>query len=114
MVAQTEKSIVVAILKYLNSLPGCYAIKTHGSKLSSGQPDIIGCIKVPKKQGWPCRCGISLALEVKRPGGAATKLQESILAKWQEAGAIAAVVFGVEDVKKILEGAGLIGNPKRP
>ncbi len=89
--APLESSIVKGILKYLNNLPECYAIKTRGDYHQAGQPDILG--------SWQ---GRSLALEVKRPGGRVTQLQLAILAKWRQAGAVAGVVYGVEDVKKLI------------
>ena len=88
-----ESSITKSILKYLNGLPGCYAVKTRGDYRQAGQPDILGCYQ-----------GRTLALEVKRPGGKATPLQLATLAKWRQAGAVAGVVYSVEEVKKLLEG----------
>jgi len=44
------------------------------------------------------------ALEVKRPGRKPTKLQQAVLKKWEAAGAIAAVVTSVEEVKELLGG----------
>lgn len=89
----TEKAIVNAIKRYLDKLSECYVIKTHGSIYSAGQPDLLGCYK-----------GKTLALEVKRPGGKPTPLQLAVLKKWEAAGAIAAVVTSVEEVKTILQG----------
>jgi len=87
-----ESSIVKSILKYLNTLPGCYAEKTWGGPWgNAGRPDIDGCIN-----------GQTLKLEVKRPGGQLTKLQANKLARWKAAGAIAEVVRSVDDVKKII------------
>ncbi|WP_273483645.1 VRR-NUC domain-containing protein [Desulforamulus ruminis] len=90
----TERSIVNTILKYLNSLPECYAIKTHGGQYRGGQPDIMGSFQ-----------GRFLALEVKRPGGKPTKLQMEILKKWAAAGAIAGVVYSVDEVQKLIREA---------
>jgi hypothetical protein len=70
-------------------------VKTHGSVYSAGQPDLLGCYQ-----------GRTLALEVKRPGGRPTKLQLATLEKWRNAGAIAAVVRSVEDVRELLEERG--------
>ena len=89
----SEKSIVNSIKRYLDKLPGCYVIKTHGSAYGAGQPDILGCYQ-----------GRTLALEVKRPGRKPTKLQQAVLKKWEAAGAIAAVVTSVEEVKELLGG----------
>jgi len=87
-----ESSIQTAILKYLNSLPGCRARNNHGSAFSgAGTPDITACYY-----------GQHIEIEVKRPGGQLTKLQAHELAKWAEAGAITIVATGVEDVKLAL------------
>lgn len=87
-----EKSIVTAILKYLNSLPMCHAEKTHGGAFGAkGKADITGCLN-----------GRRLELEVKRPGEKPTKLQSVVLAKWSAVGAISAVVTSVDDVKAVL------------
>lgn len=80
-------------MRYLNSLPGCYAVKTRGDYRQGGQPDILGSYQ-----------GRVLALEVKRPGGRATPLQLATLAKWRQAGAVAGVVRSVEEVKNLMGG----------
>jgi len=88
----SEKSIVNSILKYLNSLPQCRAEKTWGGGYgNAGKPDITGCLK-----------GRRFELEVKKPGGKLTKLQEVTLRKWFEAGAITGVVHSVDEVKEVL------------
>lgn len=102
-----ERTVTTTILKYLNSLPRCYAIKTHGNAYSSGQPDILGCLD-----------GQAFALEVKRPKPmqdapvesrkalwralGATPLQVAMLEKWERSGAIVGVVRSVEDVERVL------------
>ena len=89
----SEKSIVTAIRKYLKSI-GAKTHKTHGSALGhAGTPDILGA-----------HAGRPLALEVKKPGGHLTKLQDHELAEWAKAGAIAGRVESVEDVKNLLKG----------
>ncbi|OPY59152.1 MAG: hypothetical protein A4E55_00369 [Pelotomaculum sp. PtaU1.Bin035] len=98
--APLESSIVKAILKYLNSLPECYAVKTYGDAKRAGTPDIDGCLK-----------GRSLKLEVKRPepyGTPLTKLQAETLERWRKAGAITGVVRSVQDVKELLQKEGVI------
>ncbi len=97
----SEKAIVNSIMRYLEKLPGCYVVKTHGSIYSAGQPDLLGCYQ-----------GRTLALEVKRPGGKPTPLQLAVLKKWEAAGAIAAVVHSVEEVKEILGGMGSVEQAK--
>ena len=58
----------------------------------AGWPDIIGVFR-----------GRALALEVKRPGGKATKLQLATLDKWKAAGALAGVVTSIEEARRIIE-----------
>jgi len=86
-----EKSIVNSIIKYLNSLPQCRAIKVSGDAKRSGEPD-IDCVYR----------GQAYKIEVKRSGGKATRLQKAILAKWAAAGAITGVVTSVDEVKELL------------
>ena len=89
----SEKAVVNSIKRYLDKLPECYIIKTHGSVYGAGQPDLLGCYQ-----------GRTLALEVKRPGEKPTALQQAVLKKWEAAGAIAAVVRSAEDVRELLDG----------
>jgi len=87
----SEASIVRSILRYLNSLDGCRAIKTHGGPLRGGEPDI-----------YAVKDGQFYAFEVKRPGGKPTKLQAATLDQWRAAGAVTAVVTSVDEVKEVL------------
>jgi len=87
-----EKSIVAGILKYLNGIEGCHAVKTHGSAFSGGQPDVDVCFH-----------GQTIKLEVKRPGKKATVLQEAVLEQWKAAGAVVGVVTSVDEVKEIIK-----------
>lgn len=87
-----EREIVAAIMRYLESLPGCFAWKTHGGMYgTAGIPDIIACIN-----------GRFCAFEVKQPGGRLTRLQEVALKKIEDAGGVAGKVTSVEDVKRLL------------
>ena len=89
-----ESSIVNRILKWLNQQPSCHAEKTHGGRWGrAGKPDITGCYR-----------GRRFDLEVKRPGAKPTKLQLATLKRWEEAGAITAVVTNLEEVKAIIKG----------
>lgn len=93
-----ETAIVNAILRYLRSLPGCVVRKRWGGGMGvAGDPDITGCIR-----------GRHFELEVKRPGGKPTPLQEKRLREWREAGAVVALVAGVEDVREALRSHGLL------
>ena len=88
----SEKPIVDRILKYLNDLPSCRAIKYHGSAYTrTGEPDIHGCYR-----------GVALKLEVKQPGEEPTRIQVKTLEKWAAAGAITGVVRSVDDVESLL------------
>ena len=89
-----EKTITNQILKYLKSLPECFAFKEHGGLYgTSGIPDIIVCYK-----------GKFLAFEVKTEKGILSKLQEMTIAKIQKANGMAFKVTSLEEVKEILKG----------
>ena len=87
-----EKSIVTSILRYLKTLPHCFAFKEHGGIYgTAGIPDIICCYK-----------GRFLGLEVKQPSGRLTELQKQTIDKINIAGGIALRVDSVADVKKVI------------
>ena len=89
-----ESSIVKAILKYLKTLPGCFAWKEHGGMYgTAGIPDIIACIG-----------GNFYGFEVKTERGKPTALQMATMRKIRTAGGIAVVVRSVDDVKAVLDG----------
>ena len=89
-----EKAITNQILKYLKSLPECFAFKEHGGLYgTSGIPDIIVCYK-----------GKFLAFEVKTEKGKLSKLQEMTIAKIRKANGMAFKVTSLEEVKEILKG----------
>ncbi len=88
-----EKDIVNRIIKYLKTVPQCFAWKQHGGMYStSGIPDIIACIN-----------GRFLAFEVKTEKGMLTKLQEITIQRIKEAKGKAFKVTSLEEVKSILE-----------
>lgn len=88
----TERVIVKAILAYLNGLPGCIARKRWGGGMGvAGDPDVDACVR-----------GRSVQLEVKRPGEKPTALQVKRLGEWKQAGAVAAVVTSVAEVRELL------------
>ena len=88
----SERAIVKAILAYLNGLPGCLARKRWGGGLGvAGDPDITGCLN-----------GRHFEFEVKRPGEQPTPLQMRRLDEWRRAGAVAAVVTSVAEVRELL------------
>nr|WP_307989850.1 VRR-NUC domain-containing protein [uncultured Niameybacter sp.] len=88
-----ESDIVRAILKYLKTIPNCFAWKEHGGMYgTAGVPDIIACIG-----------GRFYAFEVKTEKGKATALQEATIRKIQNAGGIAAIVRSVDEVRVLLQ-----------
>ena len=88
----SERAIVKAVLRYLNSLPACLARKRWGGGMGyAGEPDIDACVR-----------GRSVQLEVKRFGEDATPLQQKRLEEWSRAGALVGVVRSVADVKALL------------
>lgn len=88
-----EKEIVAAIMRYLKTVPLCFAWKEHGGMYgTAGLPDIICCIH-----------GRFVAFEVKTPSGKLTKLQDITIQKIKAAKGEAHKVSSVEDVKAILE-----------
>jgi hypothetical protein len=88
-----EKDIVNTILRYLKSVPGCFAWKEHGGIYgTAGLPDVIACFR-----------GIFIAFEVKTPIGKLTKLQEITLVRIREAKGYAFKVTSVGEVREILE-----------
>ena len=87
-----ESDIVKAIMRYLKSLPNCFAWKEHGGMYgTAGIPDIIACID-----------GKFYGFEVKTDIGKTTRLQDSITRTIKTAGGTAVVVRSVDDVKSIL------------
>ena len=95
-----ESVIVRAILKYLKTLPGCFAWKEHGGMYgTAGIPDIIACID-----------GKFYGFEVKNERGKPTALQEATIRKITAAGGIAMVVRSLEEVKAVLKEYGGKGN----
>lgn len=89
---------MAAILRYLKTLPRCFAWKTHGGMYgTAGIPDIIACFD-----------GRFYAFEVKQPGGRLTRLQEVTLEKLRAAGGVAVMVTSVDEVKRALTGKGAV------
>ena len=88
-----EKEIVAQIMRYLKTVPICFAWKTHGGMYgTAGLPDVICCYR-----------GRFVGLEVKTPSGKLTKLQETTLRRIQAAKGQAFKVTSVEKVKEILQ-----------
>ena len=92
-----ESAIVQSILRYLKTVPSCFAWKTHGGMYSTaGIPDIIACVE-----------GRFFAFEVKTAVSKATLLQEATIRKILAAGGTAAVVRSVDEVRAILTSHGM-------
>lgn len=90
-----EADIVKAILKYLKTVPRCFAWKEHGGMYgTAGIPDIIACID-----------GRFYAFEVKTEFGKPTALQEATIRKILTAGGTAMVVRSVDEVRNIVNGS---------
>ena len=88
-----EKDITNSILRYLKTVPDCFAWKEHGGQYgTAGLPDIICCIG-----------GRFVAFEVKRPTGKLTKLQERALLRIQRAKGYACKVTSLQEVKEAIE-----------
>lgn len=89
----SERAVVVAIQRYLKSLPRCWSFKTHGGPMQvAGLPDILGVCQ-----------DVAFGLEIKRPGGKATPLQLATLRRIEEAGGKAAVVTSADEVRALFE-----------
>ena len=91
----SEKEIVSKILRYLKTVPKCFAWKEHGGLYgTAGIPDIIACID-----------GKFYAFEVKIPVGKTTKLQEATIRKILACGGTASVVRSVDEVRAVINGS---------
>ncbi len=90
-----EKNILRAIMRYLKTVPNCFAWKEHGGIYgTAGIPDIIACID-----------GRFYAFEVKTPEGRTTKLQDAAIRKILACGGTALVVRSVEEVRAVINGS---------
>ncbi len=90
-----ESDIVKAILRYLKTVPGCFAWKEHGGMYgTAGIPDIICCYR-----------GRFYGFEVKTETGEPTELQKATIRKIQNAGGTALVVRSVDEVRAVIDGS---------
>ena len=93
-----EKDIVAGILRFLKTVPGCFAWKTHGGVYgTAGIPDIIACVN-----------GRFFAFEVKTASGKATQLQQATIRKILAAGGTALVARSVDEVRDALRDSGAL------
>ena len=90
-----ESTITADIQRYLSKLPDWWGFKVQGGgSQMRGVPDIVGCYR-----------GLFVGFEVKRPKvGKVSALQTHRIEQIQSAKGHAFVVYGVEDVKRELEG----------
>jgi len=90
----SESDIVKRIMRYLKTVPRCFAWKEHGGMYgTAGITDIIACID-----------GHFYGFEVKTEEGRPTKLQEATIRKILAAGGTATVVRSVDEVRVVLDG----------
>jgi len=90
----SESDIVKRIMRYLKTVPRCFAWKEHGGMYgTAGIPDIIACVD-----------GHFYGFEVKTEEGKPTKLQEATIRKILAAGGTATVVRSVDEVQAVLNG----------
>jgi len=87
-----EKNIQRRILNWLKTVPGGREMNLHTSRFGMrGTPDILFVL-----------FGQAFFFEVKRRGEKARPNQLAEIEKWRAAGAIAAVVRSVDDVRQIV------------
>ena len=90
-----EKDIVNKIMKYLKTVPRCFAWKEHGGMYgTAGIPDVIACVN-----------GRFFAFEVKTDTGKTTALQDATIRKILSAGGRAVVVRSVDEVRTAINGS---------
>lgn len=88
----TEKTIENQIKRYLDRLSVWY-MKVHGSMYQkAGVPDIIACVD-----------GVFVGIEIKRPGGKVSALQQFQIDEINRNGGYAFVAYSVEDVRREIE-----------
>ncbi|HSG62293.1 MAG TPA: hypothetical protein VLA24_12765 [Pseudomonadales bacterium] len=88
-----EKTITNNIMKRLNALDNCKAIKLHGSPYTvKGTPDIL------------CVCeGVAIFIEVKQPGNQPTPAQNHQLREWDKAGASCFVAYNADTALEVVK-----------
>ncbi len=86
-----ESTISTKIIRYLNAIPGCKAVKRHqGGANNRGDADIFGCIN-----------GRHFEFEVKRRNKKLTLLQLTKQKEWEIVGSIVGRVESIDDIKLI-------------
>lgn len=88
-----EKDIAAAIMRYLKTVPYCFAFKEHGGMYgTAGLPDIICCVD-----------GKFVGLEIKTPKGKATALQTATMRKIRAANGEAHIVRSLDEAKAVID-----------
>lgn len=91
-VVRLEKDIQKDILKYLKTIPGIFFYKAQGGAFGkNGIPDIIVCLD-----------GRFLGIEVKRPGGRLSRLQEHVGMQIRHARGGHLVATSCEEVREFI------------
>ena len=91
---ESERQIQSKILSYLRSTyPKALSLKLH-------EDPVFGVVGIPDIMFL--HDGKALFFEVKRPGEKSSKIQESIMTKMINNGIMARVVYGVDDVRRII------------
>lgn len=83
------------MIRWLRAI-GATHIKTHGSSISSGEPDLIASLPP-----W----GFTLCVEVKKPGGLASPQQVVRARQWRASGAIALICDNLDQLKERVNAA---------
>jgi hypothetical protein len=85
-----ETDLTTKIVKYLNTLPDCFAFRVEQRMgVSRGVSDIL-C----------CRAGKFIAIEVKMPGNKTTPLQDRFLGKIKDSGGTAIVTYSLKQLEE--------------
>lgn len=95
----SEKQIQTKILNYLKKhYPGAVVWKIHEDPMFGvvGIPDIMFIVD-----------GVTFFFEVKKPGEEPSRIQEVVLHKLQRNDIIADVVYGIQDVQRLLIQGGI-------
>jgi Holliday junction resolvase len=90
----TEAELTRDCVRRLNKLPGCLAVKVHGSQYQrKGLPDIVGCVH-----------STFFGIEMKKPGRrcTVTDAQKAVLDKIRKAGGKAGVATSYQECLEII------------
>ena len=87
----SEKELTSQLLRKIRAtFPGVFCWKTH-DMFHAGIPDIIGCYS-----------GVFFGFEVKFLAGRVEKIQSHVIKQIEEAGGVAGIVRGWEDVRILM------------